>query len=171
MCKRRRRALGYLRTLSPVLQLAISNGEAILIIVLIAIPIGALSFIGSGEAFKQIGRGPFSIEQDFPQGGTGGPSAPVSAEVREAEIRQFLEAKSYRLASRGEKPLDIEAELKRILADERSSGSLLRDAQLVSEVRELVEASNARRIRMGREPLDVEAEVKRQLTELESLGQ
>ena len=155
-----------------MLPLALSNGDVILLVVLIAIPIGALSFIGSGEAFRQIGRGPLSIDQDFPQSSTGGPSAPVSAEVREAEIRQFLEAKSYRLATRGEKPLDIEAELERILADERSSGgSLARDAQLVSEVRELVEASNARRIRMGREPLDVEAEVKRQLTELESLGQ
>jgi hypothetical protein len=154
-----------------VLQLAVSNGEVILIIVLVAIPLGALSFALSGEAFRQIGKGPLSIEQDFPQGQTGGPSAPISPEVREAEIRQFLEAKSYRLASKGEKPLDIEAELERILADERSSGSLMRDAQLVSEVRQLVEASNARRIRMGREPLDVEAEVKRQLTELESLGQ
>ena len=155
-----------------MLPLALSNGDVILLIVLVAIPIGALSFIGSGEALRQIGRGPLSIEQDFPQSSTGGPSAPISAEVREAEIRQFLEAKSYRLATRGEKPLDVDAELERILADERSSGgSLTRDAQLVTEVRQLVEASNARRIRMGREPLDVEAEVKRQLTELESLGQ
>ena len=154
-----------------MLQLAISNGEVIIIIVLVAIPLGAISFALSGEAFKQIGRGPLSIEQDFPQGPTGGPSAPVSAEVRESEIRQFLEAKSYRLASRGEAPLNVDAELERILADERSAGSLTRDAQLVAEVRQLVEASNARRIRMGREPLDVEAEVKRQLAELESLGQ
>lgn len=153
-----------------MLQLAFSNGDAILLIVSIAIPIGVISFIGSGEAFKQIGRGPLSIEQDFPQS-TGGPSAPLSPEVREAEIRQFLEAKSYRLASRGEKPLDIDAELQRILAEEQSTGSLRRDAQLVSEIRELVEASNARRLRMGREPLDVDAEVERQLTELESLGQ
>jgi hypothetical protein len=154
-----------------VLPFALSNGDVILLIVIIAIPVAALSFIGSGEAFRQIGKGPLSIEQDFPQRSTGGPSAPISAEVREAEIRQFLEAKSYRLASRGEKPIDVDAELERILADERSAGSLVRDAQLVSEVRELVEASNARRIRMGREPLDVEAEVKRQLSELESLGQ
>lgn len=154
-----------------MLPVALSNGDILLIIVIVAIPIGAISFIGAGEAFKQIGRGPLSIEQDFPQGSTGGPPAPVSPEVREAEIRQFLEAKSYRLASRGEQPLDVEAELKRILADERASGSLARDAELVAEVRSLVEASNARRIRMGREPLDVEAEVKRQLTELESLGQ
>ena len=154
-----------------MLSLALSNGEVILLIVLVAIPVAALSFIGSGEAFRQIGRGPLSIEQDFPQAPGGGPSAPVSAEVREAEIRQFLEAKSYRLASRGEKPLDVDAELDRILADEQAPGSLMRDAHLVAEVRQLVEASNARRIRMGREPLDVESEVKRQLAELESLGQ
>ena len=154
-----------------MLPFAISNGEVILLVVIVAIPIVALSFVGSGEAFRQIGKGPLSIEQDFPQRSTGGPSPPVSAEVREAEIRQFLEAKSYRLASRGEKPLDIEAELERILADDRASGALAQDAQLVSEVRELVEASNARRVRMGREPLDVDAEVKRQLAELESLGQ
>lgn len=153
-------------------QLAVSNGEVILIIVLVAIPIGAVSFALSGEAFRQIGKGPLSIEQDFPQGPAGGPSAPISPEVREAEIRQFLEAKSYRLASKGEKPLDVDAELNRILAEERGAGgSLARDAELVAEVRSLVEASNARRIRMGREPLDIEAEVKRQLAELESLGQ
>jgi hypothetical protein len=153
-----------------VLQVAVSNGEVILIIVLVAIPLGAISFALSGEAFRQIGRGPLSIEQDFPQE-SGGPSAPISPEVREAEIRQFLEGKSYRLAARGEQPLDVEAELERILADERSGDALAKDAGLVAEIRQLVEASNARRIRMGREPLDVEAEVKRQLTELESLGQ
>jgi len=155
-----------------VVQLAISNGEVILLIVLIAIPIGFASFIGSGEAFKQIGKGPLSIEQDFPQSSTGGPPAPVSKEVREAEIRQFLEAKSYRKESRGEAPLDIDAELEHLLDAERAAGSSVhKDAQLVAEVRELVVASNARRIRMGREPLDVDAEVERQLTELDSLGQ
>ncbi|CAN5125536.1 hypothetical protein BH24ACT23_BH24ACT23_07910 [soil metagenome] len=159
------------RTLNQVLSLAISNGEVIVLIVAIAIPIGALSFIGSGEAFKQIGKGPLSIEQDFPQRSAAGPPAPVSAEVREAEIRQFLEAKSYRQTSRGEQPLDVDAELERLLEQESAPGQLGSDPQLVAEVRELVEASNARRIRMGREPLDVDAEVERQLRELESLGQ
>jgi hypothetical protein len=154
-----------------VLSVALSNGDIILIVVLVAIPVVAFSFVGSGEAFRQIGKGPLSIEQDFPQRSAGGPPAPISPEMREAEIRQFLEARSYRLASRGEQPIDVEAELQKILADERSSGTLRRDAELVAEVRQLVEASNARRIRMGREPLDIEAEVERQLTELESLGQ
>ena len=154
-----------------MLQLALSNGDIILIVVLVAIPVVAISFLGAGEAFRQIGKGPFSLEHDFPQRTTGGAPAPISPEMREAEIRQFLEARSYRLASRGEKPLDIEAELQKILAEERSSGSIARDAELVAEIRQLVEASNARRIRMGREPLDVEAEVERQINELDSLGQ
>lgn len=155
-----------------MLQLALSNGDVIVLIVLIAIPLGFISFIGSGEAFKQIGKGPLSIEQDFPQRSAGGPPAPVSAEVREAEIRQLVEAKSYRRQARGEPPLDVDAEVERLLADDGPAGAPVHsDAQLVAEVRELVEASNARRLRMGREPLDVDAEVERQLQELESLGQ
>ncbi len=151
-------------------QLALSNGEAILIIVLVAIPAAALSFVGAGTAFKQIGKGPLSIEPELPQ--KGGGAAPISREMRELEIRQLLEAKAYRQAQRGEEQLDVDSELERLLAEERSTGSGLRaDSQLVAEVRELVESSNARRIRMGREPLDVEAEVERQLDELESLGQ
>ena len=150
-------------------QFALSNGEAILVIVLVAIPIAALSFAGAGAAFRQIGKGPLSIDHDMPQKGAGAP-APTSPALREAEIRQFLEAKAYRQDQRGEEPLDVETELERLLAAERGTG-LRADAQLVAEVRELVEASNARRIRMGRDPLDVDAEVERQLDELESLGQ
>ena len=153
-----------------MVQLALSNGEAILLIVLVAIPVAALSFLGAGTAFKQIGKGPLSIEQEMPQ--KGGAPAPISAELREAEIRQLLEAKAYRQGQRGDQPLDVDAELERLLTSEAGTGPGLRaDAQLVAEVRELVEASNARRIRMGREPLDVDAEVRRQLDELESLGQ
>ena len=163
-------APGARRTLRGVVPLALSNGDAIVIIVLVAIPAAALSFAGAGTAFKQIGKGPLSIEQELPQKGSG--AAPISREVRELEIRQLLEAKAYRQAQRGENQLDVDLELERLLAEERATGSGLRaDAQLVAEVRELVEASNARRIRMGREPLDVDAEVERQLDELESLGQ
>ena len=151
--------------------LALSNGEAILLIVLVAIPVAALSFVGAGTAFRQIGKGPLSIDQDLPQKGSGPPS-PISAELREAEIRQLLEAKAYRQGQRGEQPLDVDAELERLRNSAPDAAPGLRaDAQLVAEVRQLVEASNARRIRMGREPLDVEAEVQRQLDELESLGQ
>ena len=89
--------------------IAISSGNAIILIVALAVPVAAFSFLGAGKAFDQIGKGQFSIEQEIPQKGSH--PAPLSPEVREAEIRQLLEAKSYRRELRGEPPLDIEAEL------------------------------------------------------------
>jgi hypothetical protein len=150
---------------------AISNGEVILVIVLAAIPIGALSFALSGTAFKQIGKGQFSVqfEHDLPQK-VHDSDADASAEVRDAELRQMLEAKAYRQRTRGEEPLDVDSELKRIHTEE-SSVSVGDDPQLLEEVRQLVVARNARRERRGEEPLDVEAEIQRQLRDLENLGQ
>jgi hypothetical protein len=138
-----------------VLQLALSNGEAILLIVLAAIPIGALTFaLGAGGAYRQIGKGQFAVEfeHDLPQSTDAEETA--SAEIREAEVRQMLEAKAYRQQTRGEQPLNVDA-----------------NSQLREEVRQLVVARNERRARKGEEPLDVEAEVDRQLRELENLGQ
>jgi hypothetical protein len=155
-----------------VVPFALSNGEVILLIVLVTIPIGAITFaLGAGGAYRQIGRGAFSVQfdSDLPQKLTDSDEA-ASAEVREAEVRQLLEAKAYRQGARGEAPLDVEAELERILAEEdsKSPGS---DPQLREEVRQLVVARNARRARKGEEPLYVDAEVERQLSELENLGQ
>ena len=155
-----------------MLPLALSNGEVILLIVLAAIPVGALTFaLGAGGAYRQIGKGQFAVEfeHDLPQGADTEEAA--SAEVREAELRQMLEAKAYRQEARGERPLDVEAELERILSEEAPGGDLASDAQLREEVRQLVVAHNERRARKGEEPLDVEGEVDRQLRELENLGQ
>jgi hypothetical protein len=150
---------------------AISNGEVILIIVFAAIPIGALSFALSGNAFKQIGKGQFSVEfdQDLPQKLSDSDSGAAAA-IRDAEVRQLLEAKAYRQRARGEEPLDVETEIARIRSEEAAT-AVGEDPQLVEEVRQLVVARNARRERRGEEPLDIEAEVQRQLRELESLGQ
>ena len=94
------------------------------------------------------------------------------AGVREDELRQMLEAKAYRQSARGEEPLDVDAELDRLLAEQGSgAGSPADDPALRDEVRQLVMARNERRARQGKEPLDVEAEVERQLRELENLGQ
>ena len=151
---------------------ALSNGEAILVIVLATIPIGALTFaLGAGSAYKQIGRGAFSVEfdSDLPQKLTDSDEA-ASAEVREAELRQLLQAKAYRQGARGEEPVNVDAELARILTEETTTAPG-DDPQLREEVRQLVVARNERRARKGEEPLDVEAEVDRQLRELENLGQ
>ena len=156
--------------LAPLL--AVSNGEVILIVVVAAIPVAAIAFAaGAGNAFRQIGKGQFSVEfdDDLPQKMRDS-DAETSPEMREDEIRQLLEAKAYRQSSRGETPLDVGSELDRLLA-ERPSAPAADDPELRAEVRQLVIARNQRRARQGKQPLDVEAEVERQLRELENLGQ
>jgi hypothetical protein len=153
-----------------VVPFALTNGDVLLIIVFVAIPVAALFFIlGAGSALRQIGKGQFAIEQELPQRSTGAP-VPVSSEVREAEIRQMVEAKAYRQEARGEAPVDIDTEVQRLL-DDRPAPTLGHDEELRTEVRQLVVARNERRMRKGQEPLDVDAEVERQLRELENLGQ
>lgn len=147
------------------LPIALSTADIFLIAVIVAVPFALLSFLGARNALGQIGKGQFAIEQELPQKSGGGP-APASAETREAEVRQMVEAKAYRRAERGEAPLDVDAEVERLLA-EQPAGSLGGDAGLREEVRQLVVARNERRERKGEEPLDVEAEVERQLRSLE----
>jgi hypothetical protein len=142
-----------------------------ILIVLAALPIGAVVFaLGAGNAMKQIGKGDLAIEPETPSGGSGG-GAPVSAEVREEEIRQMVQARSDRGEARGAKPIDVDAEVERLLAPEREAPALGGDAGLRDEVRQLVVARNERRLRQGKKELDVDAEVERQLRELENLGQ
>jgi len=146
-------------------------GIVLIIVVLVALPIGAIVFAtGAGRSLSQIGKGPLSIEQDFPQGSEG-PMYAVSAEVREEEIRQMVQARSDRGVAKGRQPLDIEAEVEKLLAVGGSGPDLSSDRALREEVRQLVVARNERRQRQGREPLDVEQEIDRQLRELENLGQ
>jgi hypothetical protein len=155
-----------------VVTLALSSGEAILVVVLATIPITALAFaLGSGKAYREIGKGPFSVEfeHDLPQKVTDA-DADGSGQVRDAELRQLLEAKAYRQRARGEEPVDVEAEMERIHAED-ATGPGVDDPALVEEVRQLVIARNARRERRGEDPLDVDAEVERQLRDLEGLGQ
>jgi hypothetical protein len=163
---------------SAFLSLAVSNGDVILIVALAAIPIAAIAFIlNAGNAFKSIGKGGLSVEfeSDNPRGmidsGAGGGD---EAAINEAELRQMLEAKAYRQEARGETPLDVDEELAKALAEQRSpggGGGGGEDAQLREEVRQLVVARNERRARQGKDPLEVDAEVERQLRELENLGQ
>jgi hypothetical protein len=154
------------------LGISLSTGEAILVIVGVALPIALVTFVaGAGNALRQIGKGQFAVEfeSDLPRPITDEPRARVGP-AREAEIRQMLEAKAYRQHARGETPVDVEAELGRLLEDQAAAAPGT-DAQLEQEVRQLVEARNERRMRQGKEPLDVDREVERQLRELESLGQ
>jgi hypothetical protein len=145
-------------------------GTILILVVLVALPIGALVFAtGAGGALREIGKGDFAMEQDFPQS-SGGPVTAVSAEVREEEIRQMVQARSDRGVAKGRKALNVDAEVEKLLAAE-SGPSLGRDRELREEVRQLVVARNERRKRQGKKELDVEKEIERQLRELENLGQ
>jgi hypothetical protein len=137
-------------------------GIVLIAVSLVAVVVAAASFVGSGKIYRGLGRsGAFSLDtEDRPRGPDPG-SAAAQAEARE-EMRQLLEAKSYRRVARGEEPLDIEAEMATLMPAAASS----QDAELREEVRQLVIARNERRMRRGEEPLDVEAEVDRQLREL-----
>ena len=146
-------------------------GTIFILIVVIALPLGGLAFaLGAGNALSQIGKGAFAIDQDVPQG-SGGGGMTVSAEVREEEIRQMIQARSDRGVAKGKKALDVDAEVSKLLAAETEAPKLGGDAGLREEVRQLVVARNERRQRQGRKPLDVEKEIDRQLRELENLGQ
>jgi len=152
--------------------LSLSTGDVILIIVFTTIPIALLTFVlGAKNALDQVGKGQFSVEyeSDLPSKITDS-DAEAGPAAREDEIRQLLEAKAYRQRTRGAKPVDVNAELNRLLTEAPAvpAGT---DRQLAAEVRQLVVARNERRARQGKEPLDVEQEVERQLRELENLGQ
>jgi hypothetical protein len=146
-------------------------GTILILVVLVALPVGAIVFaMGAGGALKQIGKGPLAIEQDFPQS-SGGSIHAVSAEVREEEIRQMVQARSDRGIAKGREPLDVDAEVDKLLATGSSGPGLGADRGLREEVRQLVVARNERRQRQGKDPLDVEKEIERQLRDLENLGQ
>ena len=81
----------------------------------------------------------------------------------------MLEAKACRQIERGEAPIDIDAELRRLM--EPPAIAAKADPALVAEIRQLVVARNERRARQGKDRLDVDAEIARQLRDLEGLGQ
>jgi hypothetical protein len=150
----------------PEALLDIQAGYVLTAITLIALPIAAGAFANSGPLWQGIGKGPFAIEQELPPSrGLGPPEAPPDRELQETEARQMLEAKSYRRRERGEAPLDVDAELARLLESPASAPPAI-DEQLRGEVRQLVVAHNERRMRRGEPPLDVEVEVERQLADL-----
>jgi hypothetical protein len=144
---------------------AVSNGDVIIIVVLVVAPIAAIAFAGAGAVYKQIGRGTFAMDHDRPAGDVG---PAMARAAHEAEIRQMLTAKALRQRQRGEEPIDVDAELARLTAP--AAIVVEADPALVAEVRELVVARNARRLRRGKQPLDVDAEVARQLRDLENVG-
>jgi len=103
--------------LCPPLATAADNGSVLIVITLVVLPITAIAFADSGKAWRNIGRGPYAIDPDLPPRSVRPLPSPVSRATQEAEVRQMVEAKSYRRVRRGEDPLDVEAETERRVAD------------------------------------------------------
>ncbi len=152
----------------------VTAGTFLIVVTLAVIPIALVAFAVSGKNLKTLGKGQWAIERELPpsRGLTDSQAAaPVPRHVREVEIRQMVEAKSYRRQARGDEPLDVDAEVERLLSETETAPGAGIDRELREEVRQLVLARNERRMRQGKEPLDVKAEVERQLRSLEGLGQ
>jgi len=137
----------------------------LIVVCVVAVVVAFVAFVGTGKIYEGIGRGAFALdESDRPKGPE--PGSGASRAEADAEIRQMLEAKSALRESRGEAPLDIEAELAALTAPAGGGWDPDGDDELRDEVRQLVLARNERRVARGQEPLDVEAEVDRQLRDL-----
>jgi len=150
---------------SPALALQSAFPIVVFGAIALSVVMSLVFLFSRGSLFDHIGDGGLQVERD--PGPEMPPPPPGSAAARaeqEQEIRQMLSARSARMVGRGEAPLDIDAEVARLLEPTRQSSH---DPGLATEVRQLVVARNERRARQGLEPLDVEAEVKRTLDELD----
>lgn len=150
-----------------------------LIVAILAI-CGAIAAVGMlgrgrlGSLYDQIGQeGDYSAGPQRPEPRPGSPAALAE---RDLEVRQMLQARNERRARSGQAPLDLDAELARLLdppavapaGEESGQAQAARhDPELVEELRQLAEARNQHRIRRGEPPLDVRAEVERTLAELD----
>jgi len=119
-----------------------------------------VSLLLSAKTWEEYGKNRLLSDSEL----GGGPKQGSAAALleRDTEIRQLLEARNARRARRGEPPIDVEAELRRLTAPQI-------DAELRQEIRDLVIARNHRRARTGKPPLDVDAEVERQIAGLSGI--
>jgi hypothetical protein len=120
--------------------------------------LGAIAaLLTGGKTWEELGKSHLVMDRDVPTGPRPGSSAALRE--RDTEIRQLLEARNARRARRGEPPIDVEDELRRLTAPQI-------DSELRSEIRDLVIARNHRRARQGKPPLDVETEIEREISSL-----
>src|ERR671935_3071694 len=95
-------------------------GTVIWIVMLVVAPIAAVLFAGAFGLLDELGRGGLAIDEPpppTPRGPAGArPGGPLARAEREVEIRQLVQARHDREAGRGEQPVDVEAEVERLLA-------------------------------------------------------
>lgn len=149
--------------------IGLQGGYVLAAITLFVLPIVAAERFHSGPAWRGPGKGRLAFEHRVPPPRLAPLRPPVDEAVQATEIRQMLEAKADRRRRRGGPPLDVDAEMTRLLSAQEAASPDL-DGQLRAEVRSLVLARNERRMRSGEAPLDVAAETERQMSDLIGLG-
>jgi hypothetical protein len=122
--------------------------------------VAVAALVTGGKTWEEFGKSRLLLDGDATSGPRPGSSAALVE--RDTEIRQLLEARNARRARRGEAPIDVEQELRRLTAPHI-------DSEMRSEIRQLVIARNHRRARQGKPPLDVETEIEREITSLADL--
>ncbi len=111
----------------------------------------------TGKTWEEYGKNALLMDGDAPREAKQGSAAALLE--RDTEIRQLLEAKNLRRQRRGEAPVDVEEELRRLTTPKI-------DAELREEIRDMVIARNHRRARTGKPALDVESEIEREIAGL-----
>jgi hypothetical protein len=134
-------------------------GTVIVVVVILGAVCAALSVVGLGRAYDQIGHGGLSLYDGTDRPVREPAAGAEAAGIRDQEIRQLLEARNAVRASRGRPQLDVDKEMATLTHPQA-------DPEIVDEVRVLVELRNRRLVRQGKPPLDVQAEIDRQLREL-----
>ena len=132
-------------------------GTVIWVVCIAAAVIAVFALLSSSKTWEDFGKGHLLMDRDGPRAGSD-----ADARERDEEIRQMLAARNARRRRRGEPPLDVEEEIRRLTAPQI-------DPELRQEIRDLVRARNYRRVSSGKPPLDVEAEVEREISRLGEL--
>jgi hypothetical protein len=135
-------------------------GTVLWIVCGVGVVIAFVALAISDKTWEGYGKNQLVMDHDLVGGTVAGSAAALHE--RDTEIREMLEARNVRRLRRGEAPLDIEAEFKRLTATAIDDG-------LRGEIRDLVIARNHRRARAGKPPLDIEAEIEREIADLEGL--
>jgi hypothetical protein len=133
-------------------------GTVIWVVCIAAAVIALVAIASSGKTWQDFGKDHLLLDSESPRSTGGGGAA-----ERDEEIRQMLQARNARRLRRGEEPIDVEQELRRL------TGSPQIDPELRQEISDLVKARNYRRVRAGKPPLDVDAEVEREIARLGDL--
>jgi hypothetical protein len=135
-------------------------GTVLWVVCGVGVVVALAALTTGGKTWEEYGKGRLLLERDISSSPRPGSAGAISE--RDTEIRQLLEARNARRARRGEPPIDVEQELRRLTAPQI-------DSELRGEIRELVLARNHRRARLGKPALDVEAEIERQIASLGDL--